>query len=270
MTSDSSNSADRSDSSNSADRSDSSNSSNSAERPDRTDASGTLFRQRCEFCGAVVNTLRRGRCWGCYQRWQESQPVGKGASCVVCGDRRLDNLQRVELFGRWLPLCHLCAVRSRHILPMPASVDGIRRALMRERRDGERRDEKPDTRLDPKDRRGPDRRAIPLDEGDLVFVGDLPSGELTDLALDLVFEPPVGEATRIYDKLNPSELVERTVRRVMPPPTPRLDLEPPREKVEVEVVEHLVKRRLRAGGQGSNGEVMDGEARDAQVKTGKG
>lgn len=173
--------------------------------------------------------------------------MGTGAACVVCNDRRLGNLQRIELFGRWLPLCHLCAVRSRHLLPMPASIEGIRKALRRERRDLERRSARPDTRLDPKDRRGPDRRAIPLDDSDLLFVADLPAAELTELALDLVFEPPVGEATRIYDKLNPAELAEATVRRVMPPPTPRLDLEPPREKVEVEVVEHLAKRRIRAG-----------------------
>lgn len=199
------------------------------------DASGTLFRQRCEFCGAVVNTLRRGRCWGCYQHWQETQPVGKGAACVVCNDRRLDHLQRVELYGRWLPMCHLCAVRTRRLQPMPASVDGIRRALQRDRRVSERRIGKTETRLDPKDRRGPDRRAIPIEEADILAMADLPPGELVDLALELSFETPAGEATWIYEKLAEADLVDATVRKVVPPP---------RAKVPVEVVDAAPRSRI--------------------------
>ncbi len=165
------------------------------------DASGTLFRQKCEFCGAAVNTLRRGRCWGCYQRWQQAQPVGKGASCVVCGERRNDNLQRVELFGRWLPMCHICASRTRRLQPMPASIPGIREALRRERRQKERRRGKPDTRLDTKDRRGPDRRAVDVEEADIISVEDLgpeDRASLNELALELSFAPAPGDATTIW------------------------------------------------------------------------
>lgn len=164
------------------------------------DASGTLFRQTCEFCGAMVSTLRRGRCWGCYQKWQEAQPVGSGARCVVCGERRLDNLQRVELFGRWVPMCHLCAVRTRRLQPTPTDVDGIRAALHRERRRRERRHAALDTRLAPKDRRGPDRRALPIRDEDIVSVEALTEEErslLTELALELTYDIPDGEATRI-------------------------------------------------------------------------
>jgi hypothetical protein len=170
------------------------------------DASGTLFKQTCEFCGAAVNTLRRGRCWGCYQRWQQAQPVGRGANCVVCGERRNANLQRVELFNRWLPMCHICATRTRSLQPTPASVDGIRAALRRDRRRKERRKGQPDTRLSTKERRGPDRRALPVDEADIVSIEPLSpedQQQLAELALKLAWAPTPGDATRIYDPEHP-------------------------------------------------------------------
>jgi len=112
----------------------------------------------CETCGAKVAELRRGRCWGCYLRWTEARPVGFGASCAVCFEKRRDNLRSVELMGRWLPMCHNCASKSARLEPMPPTLDGIRQRLERDRRGRERRWGKPDTRVFKRDRRGEDRR----------------------------------------------------------------------------------------------------------------
>jgi hypothetical protein len=38
---------------------------------------------------AGVTELRRGRCWGCYMRWAESRPVGRGAAYGQEGSPRL-------------------------------------------------------------------------------------------------------------------------------------------------------------------------------------
>src|SRR5437868_3971187 len=51
----------------------------------------------CGVCGARVTELRRGRCWGCYTRWGESRPVGKGAACAICHERRRSELRLMEL-----------------------------------------------------------------------------------------------------------------------------------------------------------------------------
>ena len=53
----------------------------------------------CDVCSAKVNETRRGRCWGCYNRWAELRPVGVGARCVVCGERRRRVLRSIELLG---------------------------------------------------------------------------------------------------------------------------------------------------------------------------
>src|SRR4249920_669923 len=95
----------------------------------------------CQVCGAGVAELRRGRCWGCYMRWSESRPVGRGATCTVCFEKRRSQLRLVELHNRSLPLCHGCASRIGRMDEIPPSVEGIRKALKRNRRDGERRDD---------------------------------------------------------------------------------------------------------------------------------
>jgi hypothetical protein len=115
----------------------------------------------CNVCGAGVTELRRGRCWACYMRWSEARPVGRGATCTVCFEKRRDQLRLVELHGRSLPLCHGCAARITRLLEIPGSVDTIRRALRRERRDGDRRDDKPDHRIFPRERRVGERRGPP-------------------------------------------------------------------------------------------------------------
>jgi len=112
----------------------------------------------CSVCGASVVELRRGRCWSCYVRWTESRPVGRGAACTICFEKRRDQLRLVELHGRSLPMCHGCASRVARLEQVPPSIDGVRRFLRRERRDGDRRDDGADLRVFPRERRVGERR----------------------------------------------------------------------------------------------------------------
>jgi hypothetical protein len=117
----------------------------------------------CGVCGAAVTELRRGRCWGCYMRWSESRPVGRGAACTICFEKRRDQLRLVELQGRSLPLCHGCASRIGRMDEVPESVESLRKALKRNRRDGERREGSLDHRVFPRERRVGERRTPPRD-----------------------------------------------------------------------------------------------------------
>jgi hypothetical protein len=125
-----------------------------------------LAKSGCEMCGARVDELRRGRCWGCYQRWVESRPVGLGAACACCGERRHDFLRQVEILRAWVPMCHNCAARALKLSPVPPTLEGIRQRLQRDRRWGDRRNGQPDTREGRRERRGLERRAVGLVEGD--------------------------------------------------------------------------------------------------------
>jgi len=113
---------------------------------------------KCEVCNAEVNELRRGRCWGCYNRWVDARPVGLGARCCICGERRREQLRGIELLGSWLPMCFGCSGRAMRLEPLPQTLGGIRSALERERRETERRRGKKDTRVFQYDRRHGDRR----------------------------------------------------------------------------------------------------------------
>src|SRR5258708_25002795 len=93
----------------------------------------------CRVCAAEVIELRRGRCWGCYTRWAESRPVGRGAVCTICQEKRRDQLKLIEILARTLPFCHSCAARTMRIDPLPETLDDIRVALRRERREADRR-----------------------------------------------------------------------------------------------------------------------------------
>jgi hypothetical protein len=115
----------------------------------------------CNVCRAEVTELRRGRCWGCYTRWADARPVGRGAVCTVCYEKRRDQLKLIELHGRSLPLCHGCTARIGRLGDVPTTVDGIRQALRRERRDADRRDNKLDHRIFPRERRVGERRTPP-------------------------------------------------------------------------------------------------------------
>ena len=113
----------------------------------------------CGVCGASVTELRRGRCWGCYSRWAESRPVGRGAACTICLEKRRTQLRLVELKGRSLPFCHGCAAQILRMAEVPDSIDELRHALRRDRRDGDRRDgETIDQRIFPRERRVGERR----------------------------------------------------------------------------------------------------------------
>lgn len=144
-------------------------------------------RQTCEVCHALVPELRRGRCWGCYSRWAESRPVGLGAACTMCGDRRRRHLKRVELLSTWAPICHNCLAVTLSLSPMPQSLDEIRQYLLRDRRLGERRASKVDTRVFPRERRGLERREV----------GHAQGGDLLLLSDDDILIESQGEETQI-------------------------------------------------------------------------
>src|SRR5688572_27330470 len=134
----------------------------------------------CEVCAAVVTELRRGRCWGCYSRWTENRPVGLGACCSLCGERRRDYLRSVELLGAWMPMCHNCAGRAMKLSPMPQNIAEIRRGLIRDRRDADRRRGRTDGRVFPRNRRGEERRGVRgaddpvgIDDGMIVEIMEL-------------------------------------------------------------------------------------------------
>lgn len=116
----------------------------------------------CGVCGARVTELRRGRCWGCYTRWGDARPVGKGAACAVCGERRRAELRLMELHGRTHAFCHSCSGQLARIDDVPPTMAAIRTLLTRERRGGERRgDDAVDHRIFPRERRVGERRLPP-------------------------------------------------------------------------------------------------------------
>lgn len=147
----------------------------------------------CEVCGAHVNQLRRGRCWICYIRWAESRPVGFGASCVICNDRRRDNLRLVEFHGAWIPMCHNCGTRALRLSPMPGSLEGLRQRLNRDRRWNDRRRELPDPRDERNERRQDERRAILLTPDQIIHRPQDPTMDLPEATN----APASGDLTRI-------------------------------------------------------------------------
>lgn len=150
----------------------------------------------CEVCGARSATLRRGRCWICYVRWSDARPVGQGASCVVCNERRTANLRMVEFQGRWKPMCHNCASKTLQLMPMPRTIDGVRERLTRDRRWNERRHEKKDHRIFAIERRSAERRNDGRDDEDWV--------DAEDFIIEVIeMEESGGEATRIAASEDP-------------------------------------------------------------------
>ena len=112
----------------------------------------------CGVCGAQVSELRRGRCWGCYSRWVEARPVGRGASCVICRERRRSELRMLEVHGRSHTFCHSCAGHLARLDTVPTSIIALRGLLTRERRERDRRDNLSDRRIFPRERRVGERR----------------------------------------------------------------------------------------------------------------
>lgn len=118
----------------------------------------------CDVCGAKVHELRRGRCWGCYARWVDARPVGLGARCVLCGERRRRLLRSVELHHAWYPTCFSCAGQAMALVPLPPTIAEIKDALCRDRRGPDRRIGKADSRVFQWERRVGQRRAGRLDD----------------------------------------------------------------------------------------------------------
>ena len=118
---------------------------------------------KCNACGAHVTELRRGRCWACYMKWAEMRPVPRGAHCALCTDRRRENLRLVELGGRSVSLCHLCAARVHKMADSPLTLEELRATIRRDRREAERREGGRERRVFPRERRVGDRRSPPRD-----------------------------------------------------------------------------------------------------------
>jgi hypothetical protein len=160
---------------------------------------------RCEVCSATVSELRRGRCWGCYSRWVDRRPVGLGASCSVCGERRREYLKSVELLGAWMPVCFNCGNRAASLAPLPQSLAEIRKALARDRRYQERRIGKRDTRVFRRERRSGERRsdARTADTDEFVAIEEHMIIEVAKVARDIVEQPAATgdnpELTRILE-----------------------------------------------------------------------
>jgi len=112
----------------------------------------------CEVCSAQVSELRRGRCWGCYVRWVDDRPVGMGAKCTTCNEKRRRFLKSVELFGAWKPMCFNCAGQLLDLDPMPPTILALKEAISRERRKRDRRIGKVDSRVFRYERRVGERR----------------------------------------------------------------------------------------------------------------
>ncbi len=108
---------------------------------------------RCGGCGlppvvtaGTKEVLRRGRCINCYERWVRARPIGVGAGCVSCGNRRREQLRHFEVGlrlnaagGRWTILCHNCAATADSFSPPPRSLDALCQRLARDRRWNDRR-----------------------------------------------------------------------------------------------------------------------------------
>ncbi len=75
-----------------------------------------------------------------------ARPIGVGALCSGCGDRRTVHLRYFELEtkertagGRWIVLCHNCTAVAHKMKPQPRSIEGLKMRLQRDRRWGDRR-----------------------------------------------------------------------------------------------------------------------------------
>src|ERR1700733_7596693 len=161
--------------------------------------------ETCEVCNAHVHELRRGRCWGCYARWVDARPVGIGARCVTCSEKRRRFLKTVELFGPWQPMCFNCASQLLHLEPLPDTMLALREAVSRERRKNDRRFGKSDTRVFRYERRAGQCRSArsdyPLIEDDMIIEVIVEAGSGED------FEELTQIREMIRD-LRPADLVQ--------------------------------------------------------------
>jgi hypothetical protein len=137
----------------------------------------------CEVCNAAVGELRRGRCWGCYARWVDARPVGLGARCITCSEKRRRFIKSVELFGGWKPMCFNCAGQVLDMQPMPSTIAELKEAVSRERRKVDRRIGKVDSRVFRYERRVGERRSerdFPLIDDEMIIEVSYDSAPVED------------------------------------------------------------------------------------------
>lgn len=135
---------------------------------------------QCEICGATVFELRRGRCWGCYSRWVDARPVGLGASCRMCGERRRTVLKSMELLAVWTTVCHNCAARIGALAALPRTLEGIRTELGQGRGDRRALTVRITRPVEPVN----DQTTGPIDEAMILDITEL-AGDLESLAGDI-------------------------------------------------------------------------------------
>jgi hypothetical protein len=147
---------------------------------------------RCGACGDEEREgdapHRRGRCRRCYEKWVRERPIGLGAFCTSCGERRVSALRYFELRRIWVVLCHSCSARAEALDPQPFSIAGLRLRLHRERRRGDRRSVGAKKNVLSGERREGDRR---LSERNLLDVTEF--AELV-VELDAEFADPRDDA----------------------------------------------------------------------------
>jgi hypothetical protein len=117
--------------------------------------------------------------------------VGIGASCVVCHEQRQENLRMVEFQSSWTPMCHNCSSKMQQMVPVPASIEGVRERLTRDRRWQVRRSGKRDHRIFATDRRSDERRRAMRDVDGLEWIN------AEDLIVEIHDADEHAEATRI-------------------------------------------------------------------------
>jgi hypothetical protein len=157
----------------------------------------------CEVCSANVHELRRGRCWGCYARWVDARPVGLGARCLTCNEKRRRFLKTVEVHGSWKPMCFNCAGQLLAMDPIPKTIAALREAVSRERRKKDRRFGKPDSRVFRYERRVGERRS-PREE--LAPIDDDMIIEVTIEVDAEDFEQDLTQIRELVAELRPAEL----------------------------------------------------------------
>lgn len=168
---------------------------------------------KCGGCGAAESEespLRRGRCARCYDVWIHERPVGLGAFCCACGEKRNGSLRHFELNRLWVVLCYNCAVRAEKMSPQPRTVGGLRLKLRRERRWGDRRAEAVGAVR--KSRGAGERRAGERRSDEL---GILDVTELAEMEVELEadfsdpmedHEPTDGPITGVHRLIEPTDL----------------------------------------------------------------
>jgi hypothetical protein len=112
--------------------------------------------------------------------------VGRGAACVICFEKRREQLKLMELHSRSVPICHGCGARILRLDQIPNTVEGVRTALKRDRRDSDRRGDGLDRRIFPRERRVGERRGPPRDSGPADAGAYLAADDLEDVIIELV------------------------------------------------------------------------------------